>query len=167
MHGRQRTVVPRIARLQHVERFATPNLADDEPIRSHSQRGAHEIAHAHGTRALRVRRARFQADDVRLLQPQLRGLFDRHDPLGRIEGARQRVATRRLAGAGRARDHDVPSRSRHRDKERLRGLVDTECVQGNGPRGEAPNRHARPVGREGRQHRVQTRAVREPRIDHW
>ena len=40
-HG---TVVASVHRLEHVERFAAPDLAHDDPVGAHAQRVAHEVA---------------------------------------------------------------------------------------------------------------------------
>src|SRR5918993_1010676 len=38
VHGRERAVVSRVHRLQHVERFFAPDLADDDAVRAHAER---------------------------------------------------------------------------------------------------------------------------------
>ena len=63
--------------------------------------------------AFGIRGPRFEPDDVRLREPQLRGLLDRDDPFRRIDraaaSALQHVV---LPDARRARNDDVPARPR-------------------------------------------------------
>ena len=104
VHGRQRAVVARVHRLQHVERLGAAHLADDDAVRPHAQAVAHEVALGDLAFAFDVRRPRFEAHDVRLLQLQLGRVLDRDDALVLRDEARQHVEQRRLAGAGAARD---------------------------------------------------------------
>ena len=70
-------------RAEHVERLGAADLADDDAVGPHAQRVAHEAADRHLAAALERRRPRLEPDDVRLLQAQLGGVLDRHDPLAR------------------------------------------------------------------------------------
>jgi hypothetical protein len=47
---------------------------------------------------------------VTLVEPQLGGILDRHDPIGVRNRGRDRVQERRLPGSGTAGDHDVELR---------------------------------------------------------
>src|SRR5258708_4671981 len=61
-----------------------------------------------------VSRAALEPADMRLLQLQLGGIFNRHNPLRAVDHLRQRVEQRRLAGAGAAGDKDIePAPCRH------------------------------------------------------
>ena len=62
--------------LQHVERLAAADLADDDPVGAHAQRVAHQVANGHLAPALDVGRPGFQRDDVRLGEPELGGVLD-------------------------------------------------------------------------------------------
>ena len=102
--------MPRIHRLQHVERFLAAAFADDDPVGAHAQRVLQEIAHRDLAGAFEIGGAGFQADDMRLLQLQLGGILDRHGALGMLDHARQRVEERCLARSGAARDQDIAPR---------------------------------------------------------
>ena len=84
---------------------------------------------------------------------------------GRDRG-RQRVQQRRLAGARAAGHDDVPTRGDRPAQEAAARGARRERLERDGPRREAADRHARPVDRERRDHRVQARPVGEPRVDH-
>ena len=70
---------------------ATTTLTDHDAVGAHTQRVADEVADRDLTLALDVRRARFQADHVRLLQLQLGGILDRDDALVVGDEGRQHV----------------------------------------------------------------------------
>ena len=68
MDGYQRTFMAGIHRLQHIDGFFTAHLAQDDAIRAHPQRVAHQCALRNFARTFDVWRARFQAHHMRLLQ---------------------------------------------------------------------------------------------------
>ena len=104
---RQRAVVARVHRLEHVERLGAADLADDDAVGPHAQRVADQLADRDLTLALDVLRARLQPQHVALVQLQLGGVLDGDDAVVVGDRRRQRVQERRLAGAGTARDEDV------------------------------------------------------------
>ncbi len=104
---RQAAVVAGVHRLEHVERFFAADLADDDAVRTHTQRVDHQIALADGALAFDVGRPGLEAHHVTLPQLQLGRVFDRDDALVLADEAGQDVEQRRLAGAGAARDDDV------------------------------------------------------------
>ena len=154
----ERAVVAGVHGLQHVERLGAAHLADDDAIRPHAQRVAHEVA-LRSTSPLpsMFGGPRLEPHDVRLLQLQLRGVLDRDDALGHRHEAREDVEQRRLAGAGAAGDHDVqpavhdrPQHLRHRlliVPSRIRSSALKQLDR------EAPDRQHRPVERERRDDR--------------
>ena len=81
MDGRQRPVVTRIHRLEHVERFLAADLAHDDAIGSHTQRIDDKLALAHGALAFDVRRSRLEPRHVLLTQLQFRRVLDGDDAL--------------------------------------------------------------------------------------
>ena len=83
VHGGHRSVVSRVQRLQHVERLRAAHLADDDAIGAHAQRVAHELADRHLSPTLEVRGTALEAQDVRLLEPQLGRVLDRDHALAR------------------------------------------------------------------------------------
>jgi hypothetical protein len=103
----ERTVVARVHRLKHVQRLRPATLADHDPVGAHAQRVAEEIADAHLAGTLDVCRPCLERDDVHLLQPDLRRVLDRDDPLARRDKGGQRVEQRRLTGACAAGNHDI------------------------------------------------------------
>ena len=78
---RQRAVVTRVHRLEHVERLGAADLADDDAVGPHAQRVAHEVADRDLALALDVLRARLEPHDVPLLELQLGRVLDRDDPV--------------------------------------------------------------------------------------
>ena len=94
----------RVHRLQHVEGFFTAALAEDDAVGTHTQRVLHKFALTDFAFAFDIRRTRFHAADMRLLQLQFGGVFDREQTLFFRDEGRQRVEHRGLAGAGAAGD---------------------------------------------------------------
>jgi len=81
MNGRHRPFVAGVHRLEHVQCFARPDFANDDPIRPHTQTVLHQVALRHLTFAFNVRRTRFKPDHVGLLQLQLRCILNGDDAL--------------------------------------------------------------------------------------
>ena len=75
--------MPGVHCLQHVESLGAAHLADD--VGPHAQRVTHEFALRDLADALDVRRTRFHLNDMRLLQAQLDGIFDRHDAFAAVD----------------------------------------------------------------------------------
>src|SRR2546430_15114778 len=96
-----------VHRLQHVESFAAATFADDDPVRAHAQRVAHEVADLDRALALNVRRTRLEPDDVPLPELQLGRVFDRYDPLIRRNESGKDVEERRLARRRPTGDQDA------------------------------------------------------------
>src|SRR5438309_11508109 len=101
--------MPRVHRVQEIERLAAADLADDYPVWRHPQRLVDE--HLDGDRALAfdVRRPAFQRNAVRKLAPQMQlGLIlDGDDALVLAKQTRQHPHERGLTGAGAARHQTV------------------------------------------------------------
>ena len=100
---------------------------------------------------------------MRLAQPQLGGVLDRHHPLAGADEARQRVERRRLAGAGAAADEDARAGA-HRAGEEVQQragqrVVGDQLVAGEAAPAEAADRQHRAVERQRRDHDVHARAV--------
>ena len=119
---RQRALVARVHRLEHVERLGAANLADDDPVGAHAQGVPDELADANLALALDVRRPRLEGDDVILLELELRRVLDRDDALVARHERRQRVQRRRLTGAGTAGDEHVEL-APHTCRQELRRLA--------------------------------------------
>ena len=170
VHGRQRAVVARVHRLQHVERFLAADLADDDAVGAHAEGVHHELALADGALPFDVGRARLEPRDVLLVQLQLRRVFDRDDALAVGDEARQHVEQRRLAGAGAAADQTVEPRAhavREKVEHRLRQRAQRDEVVGLQPLGrKTADRQQRAVHRQRRNDRVDARPVRKAGVDH-
>ena len=123
MGRRQRAVVARVHGLQHVERLARADLANDDAVGAHTQGIAHEVADGDSALALEIGRARFERHDVLLLQAQLGSILDGDDALALGDERRDDVERRRLTGAGTARDEDVDARLDAGAQERRHLLV--------------------------------------------
>ena len=79
--GRDGAVVPRVHRLEHVERLAAAAFSDDDAVRAHPQGIADEIAYGDGAAPLDVGRPGFQPDHVRLLKADFGRVLYGDDPL--------------------------------------------------------------------------------------
>ena len=115
MHRRQRAVVTRVARLQHVERFAAAHLADHDAIGPHAQRRPYQLAHAHRACAFGVRGPGLEPDDVRLRRGEARP-SPRWSRCARARRwrARARCSTSSCPELVAPDDHDVPTGAHHR-----------------------------------------------------
>ncbi len=82
MNGRERAFVTRVHCLQHVESLGPSNLADDDPVRTHAQGVADEVADGHLTFPLDVLRPGLEPHDMSLLELKLCGVLDRDDAIG-------------------------------------------------------------------------------------
>ena len=110
VNGGQRTFVAGIHRLHHIHRFRAADLANHDPVRPHPQGVANQCPLVDFTLAFDVRRARFQADDMRLLELQLGCVFDGDDALGLRNESGQYVEQRGLAGTRAAGNKHVDLR---------------------------------------------------------
>ena len=71
----------RVHRLQHVERFDTTNLTDNDSIRSHAQTVADQISLRKFSNAFAVGGTRFQPGNMPVLQDQFGRVFNRDHSL--------------------------------------------------------------------------------------
>ena len=97
MHGRQRALVTGVHRLEHVECLGTANLPDDDPVGTHAKGVPDEVANRDLSLTLDVLGTRLEAEDVPLVELELRRVLDRDDPVAVGNGRRQRVQKCRLA----------------------------------------------------------------------
>ena len=108
MQRGERTVVPCVHGLQHVDRLAAAHLSHHDPVGPHTQRIDDE--HADGDLACTLDGGvtGLKAGDVRLGgKLELGGVLDGHDALARVDLARQGVEQRRLARSGSPHHGDV------------------------------------------------------------
>ena len=160
----------RVHRLEHVERLGAADLSDDDAIGTHAQRVPHEIPDGDCPFSLDVRRPSLEPEHVALIELQLGGILDRHDPLVVRDRRRERVQQRRLPRAGTTRDEDVQLRldAPLEEVDRLlaqRAEVD-HVLEAEALARELADREQRPGQRERMDDRVDTRAVRQARVDH-
>src|SRR5438034_1906548 len=76
---RERSVVARIHRLEHVERLGTTALADDDAIRTHPECVAEEVEERDLAVTFDVGRAGLDCEDRHLLQSELRAIVAHYD----------------------------------------------------------------------------------------
>ena len=158
----------RVHGLEHVQRLATTALADDDPLRAHTERVDDEALNRDLALAVDVLGSGLQATDVLLVQLQLGGVLDGDDSVLDGDEARQDVEEGRLACAGASRDDDVGLREDCGLQEAETGLV--ACAEADevldlvGVARELADGEQRPVQRERADDGVDTGAVGETRI---
>ena len=166
--GRERAVLTGRHRLEHVEGLARSTLPDDDPVGSHVQPVAQQVADGDLALALEVRRAGLELDDMRLVELQFGGILDGDDPLVLGDERRQDVERRGLPGTGAAGDEDIEAclDAGAQEVEHLgRGRPEPdEVVDGDRLRRELPHGDDRPDQRQGLDDRVDPRAVRQARV---
>ncbi len=170
VNGGHGTVVTGVHRLHHVERFGAANLPDNDPVRPHSQRVAHQIALTDLPASFDIGRAGLQGEDMGLLQLEFGGVLDGDDALAGVDHARERVEQRRLAGAGAAGDDDVQAAVRD-DFQEARKLTRHAAVRHEAREfehapGELSNGKAGALETERRDDHVDAAAVRQSRVEH-
>ncbi len=170
MNGRQRSVVARVHGLQHVQRLFAADLADDDAVGAHTQGVDEQLPLPDRALALDVRRPRFEACDVLLVQLKFRRVFDGDDALTLGDEARQHVEQRRLAGARASADqrieagaHAVLEELEHRPRQRPDG---DEILGAQAFGRKTTDGEQRAVDGERRNDRVDTRTVRQAGVDH-
>ncbi len=149
MDRRQRALVARVHRLEHVDGLGAADLTDDDPVGPHAQGVADEIPDLYLSFALDVRRACFQGNHMLLLELQLGRVLDRDDALVSGHVGRAGVEERRLPGAGSSGNEDVQL-SLHAGSEELRGSwrersEGDQVVHRVGVARELPDRQRRPL----------------------
>ena len=165
-----RALMAGIHRLQHVEGFLAAALAEDHPVGTHAQRVLDEIALADFAAAFDARRSGFHAADMRLLQLQFGGVFDRDQALGLRDEGRERVEHGRLARAGAAGNDQGDARAHRGGKQfghrRPQGADLDELVQVVRLLREFADRHQRAVDGNRPHGDVDARAVGQARVAH-
>ena len=106
VNGCERAIVARVHRGEHVDRLTTTNLAEDDAVGTHSEAVLDELTLGDLALAFEVGRARLEADDVGLLQLELRGVLDGDDALAFGNEGGEHVEQGGLSGARAAADDD-------------------------------------------------------------
>jgi hypothetical protein len=107
VHGARSAVVTGVQGPEQFAQLGPAALAHHEPVGPHPERLAHQPVEPDRTRAVEVRLARLERDDVRMRDAQLGDVLDDDDPLVLWRGRQQSGEKRRLAAAARAGDEQV------------------------------------------------------------
>src|SRR3954452_16970862 len=168
--GGHRAVVTRVHGLEHVEGFARTALPDDDPVGAHAERVADELPDRDLALAFDVGRPRLEGHDVLLTKLELGRVLDGHDPLVIRDERREHVQRGRLARAGTAGHEDVQAglHARAEEVEHVGrgGAEPDEVVDRERRRRELPDGDDGADQRQGRDDRVDARAVGEASVDH-
>ena len=166
----QRAFVAGVHGLQHVEGFLAAHLAHHDAVGTHTQAVDDQLPLPHRALAFDVGRARFQADDVLLLELQFGGVFDGDDAVGVGNVSREHIQQSRLAGAGSAGDQNVQPAFHHgREQFQHRlgeGLVLDHLARGDRLASETADREAGAIDGQRRNDGVDARSVGQAGIDH-
>ncbi len=153
---------------EQLDHLGAAELADDQPVRTHPQRLTHQLAQRDGARAFDVGGAGHQPHRVRVVEHDLGGVLDDHEPLGRRHQPEQRTEQRRLARTRAAGDDEREPRLHDRGKH-LGNVVGHAAARGERVQRERLTRqHPQRQGRrraQRRQHGMQARAVGEGGVD--
>ena len=103
-HG---SVMTGVHRLQQVEGFRSAHLADDNPLGAHPEAVLDQITHGDLAHSLKVWRARFEPDHMRLLKLKFSRVLAGDGPFREVDEAGERVEERGLAGSRTARNQGV------------------------------------------------------------
>jgi hypothetical protein len=99
VEGGHEPVVPGVGRLEHVEDLGAADLADDDPIGTHPERVADQLAERHLAAAFDVGRACLEPDDVGAGELELRHVLDGDDAFPGRDGGGEDVEQSDVAGA--------------------------------------------------------------------
>ena len=108
--------------LKHVQGLAAADLADDDPVRPHTQRVADQVANSHLAAPFGVGGAGLQTHHMRLLQRELGGVLNGDNAFALRDRAGQGVEEGGLTRTGSPRDEDVEPCC-HQGAEQVRGLL--------------------------------------------
>src|SRR5207249_5214987 len=107
MDGSEGTIVASIHGLQHIQRFFSTHLADDDSVGTHPQAVDDELALLDGPGTLDVSGTAFQSNHVTLLELQLRRIFYGHDSFIVGNVSRKHVQHGGFSGTSSSGDHNV------------------------------------------------------------
>ena len=106
VEGAAAALVAGVERGQQVDHLGAAHLADDQPVGPHPQRLPHQVRSVISPAPSMLAGRASSADHVRMVGPQLAGVLDQHQPLGRVDQAEQRGEQGGLARAGAAADQE-------------------------------------------------------------
>ena len=170
VNGRQRAVVARVHRLQHIERFIRPDFSQDDSIRTHSQAVADQGALRHFAFAFYVCHSGLKPHHMILAKLELGRVLNRDDPFRGGDEAGEQIQHRGFAGPGSSRDHHTQARlydpgQQLTDAGGQRAHPD-QILQGQHVLVELADGESRTVDGERRHNGVDPRSIGKPRIDH-
>lgn len=126
-----------VQRGQQMHHFGPAHLAHDQPVGPHPQCLPHEVLQRDESGALLVGGSGLEADDMRMVRPQLRRVLGEHDPLAASDQPQQRAQQRRLAAARPAADEKrqprVQQRAQHAVPARRHRARRNQFVEGERP----------------------------------
>ena len=169
--GRQRPVMAGVHRLEHVKHLRPAALADDDPVGTHTQGVDKKVSDGHLASPFNVGRPAFQTGPVGLDQTQLRGVFNGDDAFIVRDKLRNDVKKRcftrtRTAGNNHvlAPDDAGVQEIRHGRGEAVE-MVKQILYRVPFLRKFTDRDHGPLKGQRG-DDRVDSRAVRKPRVNH-
>ena len=172
VRGGERSLVAGVHRLEHVEGLAAADLADDDPVRSHPQGVAHQLANRHLAPAFDVRRAappatitcgfasRSSAASSIVMSRSRSGMKPESTPRSVVLPLPAPPLTTMFA---RPRMHAA----RNRSSARAEAARPHEVVGPDGHGRELADRQHGTAERERRNDRMDPRTVRESRVHPW
>ena len=164
----ERAVVTGVHRLQHVQGGAVTTLTDDDPVGPHAQRVLDELTDVDLSAALDVGRSRLETQHVVLLELELGRVLDGDDALVVGDEGGHHVEQGRLARAGTTGDDDVAATTDAGAQEvtdlRRERAERNEVLVRERVGGELADGEQGAVERDGRDDRVDTRAVGQPGV---
>ncbi|MNK80804.1 hypothetical protein D3C87_1005340 [compost metagenome] len=159
-----------VHRREYIDHFHAADLAENDPVRTHPQGVANQVAGLHFTMAFGIRWTGFQAHHMRVAELQFGNVFNGHQAFVGVDQLAENVQQRGLAGAGAAADEDVAALAHGFLEEFVDRLIDGLHGHQVGAvehvLAEFSNRQARAVEGNRRNDRVDPAAVRQARIDH-
>ena len=168
MQSRQRAVVTRVHRLQHIQGFRSAAFADHDALRTHAQCVANQFTNRHLRTAVSAGFLGFQRNHMVLRQFQFGRVLNGHDPLIRPDATGQDIQQSCFPRPRSAGHDDIQPRlhacsQKFRDERRQRTEIH-QVLHGQPVAAEFTNRKARPPDRHRRNHDVHARAIRQTRI---
>ena len=154
----------RLHRVDHLDHLGATDLADDDAVRTHTQRVAHKVAHGDCAKTFAVGGACLEPHHVCSRKCQFGGVLDRDHPFGRADGRGEGVEQGGLSRARRTDDQDVRPAAHSPGEQLHLGRTGQRREIGE-PASEPTDAHTRPVDRDGRHHDVDARPVGQPSVD--
>ena len=156
--------------LEHVQCFLTATLADDDPVRAHTQGIDYERTNRDTAFAFDVGRSGFQPDQIPVGKFQFRGVFDRDNTFAFRNELAQYIQQSRFTGSRTAGDQHV-LRSPHgffqKQSDILGHTAETDqVVDRQFFLGKFTNGQGWTVQRQRRNHRIDAGTVGQTRIHH-